>query len=158
MENVTRIISGGQTGADRAALDFAIARGIPYGGWCPKGGWAEDVLKPPGLLALYPDLSETPDTDPRQRTDWNVRDADITLVLATSRDLNASRGTAFTIACAQERAKPFLIIDPHNDDAAECIRKWLEDHPGVLNIAGPRESEAPGIYAAVRSLLEECCG
>jgi hypothetical protein len=62
------IVSGGQTGVDRAALDVAIELGIPYRGWCPKGGWAEDMLNPPGVLILYPELRETQDADPRQRT------------------------------------------------------------------------------------------
>jgi hypothetical protein len=63
-----KVISGGQTGADRAALDVATEQGLAYGGWCPKGGWAEDLSDPPGVLALYPDLRETPDADPGQRT------------------------------------------------------------------------------------------
>jgi hypothetical protein len=71
-----KILSGGQTGVDRAALDVAIARAMPYGGWCPRGGWAEDFSDSPGLLATYPHLRETPSRDPAQRTDWNVRDAD----------------------------------------------------------------------------------
>jgi hypothetical protein len=70
-----KIVSGGQSGVDRAALDVAIARGIPYGGWCPKGGWAEDMPAPPGLLAHYPHLRETPSADPAERTAWNVRDS-----------------------------------------------------------------------------------
>jgi hypothetical protein len=75
------ILSGGQTGVDRAALDVAIKLGIRYGGWCPKGGWAEDRPGPPGVLALYAGLRETPDTDPRQRTEWNARDCDRLMVL-----------------------------------------------------------------------------
>src|ERR1700726_1211464 len=69
-----RIRSGGQTGVDRAALDAAVLTGRPYEGWCPKGGWAEDFLHPPGLLTIYPHLIETPSESPEQRTDWNVRD------------------------------------------------------------------------------------
>src|SRR6476661_2929994 len=66
------IVSAGQTGVDRAALDVAIELGIAYRGWCPKGGWAEDRPSPPGVLALYPGLGETPHADPRQRTEWNA--------------------------------------------------------------------------------------
>lgn len=156
MNHIVRIISGGQTGADRAALDFAIARAIPYGGWCPKNGWAEDMPDPPGLLTNYPRLTETPSGDPRQRADWNLREADATLVLVPHDCLDPSPGTAFTIARARERAKPFLIVDPYETGAAQHIRQWLSLHPGILNIAGPRESESPGIYAAVRSLLDAC--
>ena len=65
------IISGGQTGVDRAALDVAIERGMAWGGWCPKGGWAEDFPDPPGLLAKYPHLKETAHSHPLQRTEWN---------------------------------------------------------------------------------------
>ena len=76
-----RIVSGGQTGVDRAALDVAIELGIPYGGWCPRGGWAEDMPAPPGLLSRYPLLRETAGSDPAERTRLNVRDSDATLVL-----------------------------------------------------------------------------
>jgi hypothetical protein len=70
-----KIISGGQTGIDRASLDAAIEMGVDYCGWCPKGGWAEDFRQPPGLLARYPLLREAPSAEPIQRTEWNVRDA-----------------------------------------------------------------------------------
>ncbi|HEY6920163.1 MAG TPA: putative molybdenum carrier protein, partial [Methyloceanibacter sp.] len=70
---MVKILSGGQTGVDRAALDAAIERGIACGGWCPKGGWAEDMPRPPGVLARYPMLQETPLGDHVQRTEWNVR-------------------------------------------------------------------------------------
>ena len=154
MLRVARIVSGGQSGVDRAALDFAIARGIPYGGWCPKGGWAEDFPDPPGVLTRYPDLRETPDHDTCQRTEWNVRDSDATLVLTRS---NASSpGTAVGIAVAETYAKPHLIVDVDAPDAAGRIRAWLGANPGIqtLSIGGPRESEAPGIYRAALALLK----
>jgi len=75
-----RIRSGGQTGVDRAALDAAVLTGRPYEGWCPKGGWAEDFLHPPGLLTKYPHLIESPSESPERRTDWNVRDSAATVV------------------------------------------------------------------------------
>jgi hypothetical protein len=151
-----RIISGGQSGADRAALDFATAHAMAYGGWCPKDGWAEDMTEPPGLLTYYPNLRETPERDPRQRTEWNVRDSDATLVLVPASGLSSSRGTGFTVACAQNHAKPCLVIDPSETDSAERIHAWLQSNPDItnLNIAGPRETESPGIYAAGRSVLE----
>src|SRR5688572_26022372 len=149
----TRIVSGGQSGVDRAALDFAIAHGIPYGGWCPKGGWAEDCPDPPGVLARYPGLGETPGRDTRQRTEWNVRDSDATLVLTRS---NASSpGTSVGIAAAQTYAKPHLVVDIDAIDAVGRIRDWLRANPGIqtLSIGGPRESEAPGVYRSVLALL-----
>ena len=87
------IVSGGQSGVDRAALDVAVARGIDYAGWCPRGGWAEDLTEPPGLLARYPHLRETPSADPAQRTEWNVRESDATLILIEGAGLGLLRGT-----------------------------------------------------------------
>jgi hypothetical protein len=150
---LARIVSGGQSGVDRAALDFALAHGIAYGGWCPNGGWAEDLPDPPGLLAHYANLRETPSCDPRQRTEWNVRDADGTLIL--DRRGCASPGTAFATATAERLSKPFLIVELDEADPARRICVWLEHNPAIrtLNIAGPRESEAPGIYDAALAVL-----
>src|SRR5262247_3340324 len=89
-----KIISGGQTGVDRAALDVAIECGMPWGGWCPKGGWAEDFPNPPGLLAKYPHLRETPLAHPLQRTEWNIRDSDATLIITDSEGMAVSVGTS----------------------------------------------------------------
>src|SRR5262245_14533482 len=91
------IISGGQTGADRAALDAAIALGVPYGGWCPKGGWAEDMPSPPGILARYPALREASSADPSERTRLNVQDSDATLLVTSSAGLDVSRGACLTV-------------------------------------------------------------
>jgi hypothetical protein len=88
------IVSGGQTGVDRAALDVAIERGMDWGGWCPKGGWAEDLTEPPGVLTRYPKLKETPLANPVQRTEWNVRDADATLVGVPERPTPESNGAS----------------------------------------------------------------
>ena len=88
-----KLLSGGQSGVDRAALDVAIERGIPYGGWCPKGGWAEDFPTPPGLLAKYPALQESPSADPAQRTEANVREADACLTIVDAGGLDVSAGT-----------------------------------------------------------------
>ena len=153
MKHPIRIVSGGQSGVDRAALDFAISGGLEYGGWCPKGGWAEDFPHPPGLLSRYPNLRETPDADTRQRTEWNVRDSDATLVFTRSHA--SSPGTGIAIAAAETYAKPYLIIDIDAPDAAGRIRAWLEEHPAIriLSIGGPRESEAPGIYDSVLASL-----
>ena len=152
-------MSGGQTGVDRAALDVALELSIPYGGWCPRGGWAEDCPQPPGLLARYPLLRETPLADPAQRTEWNVRDSDATMVVVDAGGLPVSRGTALARELAERYGKPLLVIDLNSADAADRAVRWLEtqhrDHGAVLTlgVGGPRESEAPGIYSGAKALL-----
>ena len=154
---VRRLVSGGQTGADRAALDVAIRLGIPYGGWCPRGGRAEDRPDAPGLLSDYPELRETPSADAAVRTEWNVRDSDATLLL-TDLPESLSGGTALTRDLASRLERPFLVTSTCD---AETVRAWLrelrEDSPGalVLNVAGPRESKEPGLYDAACALLEQ---
>jgi Circularly permutated YpsA SLOG family len=155
------IFSGGQTGVDRAALDTAIARGMPYGGWCPRGGWAEDLTAPPGLLAKYPLLRQTPLADPAQRTEWNVRDSDASLILVDAGGTAVSRGTELAQSLAARHRKPLKVLDVAAPDAAARIRTWLDGlraaHTGTpfrLAIGGPRESEAPGIYDTARALLD----
>ena len=156
------IISGGQSGVDRAALDEAIARGIPYGGWCPKGGWAEDMPQPPGLLADYPHLRETPSADPAERTAWNVRDSDACLILVDAGGVAVSGGTALAEKLAARYGKPLLVVDVGAADAAAKVRAWLApllaahagDAPFRLAVGGPRESEAKGIYGRARVVCE----
>ena len=148
------IVSGGQTGVDRAALDAAIARGIAYGGWCPHGGWAEDCPEPPGVLARYPLLRETPSAEPSQRTEWNVRDSDASLILVDAGGIAVSGGTALAQRLAARYRKPLRVIDAGAAGAPEEAREWLAallaSHQGGapfrLAVGGPRESEAPGIY------------
>ena len=149
------IRSGGQTGVDRAALDFAISHEIPYLGWCPRGGWAEDLTAPPGLLTQYGRLRETPSQNLEQRSAWNVRDSQATLLILADSDLTNSPGTRFTQVCAElVFLRPCLVLDVTlGDDRGP--REWLstvvnstDQSPVVLNVAGPRESESPGIYAA----------
>jgi hypothetical protein len=149
------IVSGGQTGVDRAALDVAIELGIPYRGWCPKGGWAEDMPSPPGVLALYPELRETPEADPRQRSEWNVRDCDRLMVLVDRAGLSVSKGTAFALECAKALAKPHIVIAVDAGEAAGTAASFLGGGQGPLAvcIGGPRESEAPGIYAKAKNFL-----
>jgi len=155
------VISGGQSGVDRAALDAAIARGIPYGGWCPKGGWAEDMPEPPGLLARYPLLRETPSADPAERTEWNVRVADACLILVDEGGIAASKGTALAARLAAHYDNPLKVIDVGAPDAAARMRAWLDallaahegEAPFRLAVGGPRASEAPGIYEMARAVL-----
>ena len=149
------IVSAGQTGVDRAALDVAIELGIAYRGWCPKGGWAEDMLNQPGVLTLYPELRETPDADPRQRTEWNVRDCDRLMVLVNCAGLSVSKGTAFALECAKALAKPRIVIAIDAGDAEDLAAGFLSKGQGPLavNVGGPRESEAPGIYASTKAFL-----
>lgn len=151
MTRVGTVVSGGQTGADRAALDAAAHVGLPRAGWCPAGGWAEDRPEPPGLLDDYPELRETPDRDPSVRTWWNVRDSDATLVLRLGS--GASPGTEQTLAVARRLGRPHLDCGARDLERAAA---WLAAQPDglTLNVAGPRESEEPGLYAAARALLD----
>lgn len=142
------IVSGGQSGVDRAALDAALALGLDVGGWCPAHRWAEDGPVP----ARYP-LRETPSADPVQRTRWNVRDSDATLVLAPAPPVG---GTALTVAVARQLGRPCRVVAPAPGRLGETAR-WVNSavqDPGRLNVAGPRESEAPGVYALARVWLE----
>ena len=141
---IARVISGGQTGADRAALDAAIAVGVEYAGWCPRSGWAEDLPDPPGLLADYPNLRETRDPDVNRRTSWNVRDSHATLVIA-SVDLSGSPGTQLTVSLTSAWRRPCLVVEP---DQTAPVLEWLDavGHGLTLNVAGPRESQEPGLY------------
>ncbi|MDR2634361.1 MAG: putative molybdenum carrier protein [Clostridiales bacterium] len=151
---IKAIRSGGQTGVDRGALDAAIEMRVPVEGWCPKGGWAEDYPDAPGLLTKYPHFKETPSSEPSQRTVWNVRDSDATLILDFEHDLSDSPGTVLTASVAESLNKPFLVAK-----LGECdkIISWINGIHGEisLNIAGPRESEAPGIYAETYSVVKE---
>jgi hypothetical protein len=159
-----KFISGGQTGVDRAVLDAAIERGIDYGGWCPKGGWAEDLPAPPGLLAKYPLLAETPLTDPAQRTEWNVRDAEACMILVDAGGLAVSAGTTLAQELAHRYRRPLFLVNLGDADRLNRAALWLRVQKArhgddlKLAIGGPRESEAPGIYgraiAFVRTLLE----
>ena len=156
-----RLISGGQSGVDRAALDVARASGIPYGGWCPKGGWAEDFPEPPGLLAKYSHLVETPSADPAQRTEWNVRDADACLIVADADGPEVSAGTMLAGELAHRYRKPLFIMKLGNADALRQAALWLrvqEARHGEglkLAVGGPRESEAPGIYRRAHGFIAE---
>jgi hypothetical protein len=155
--------TGGQTGVDRGVLDYAVAHQIAYSGWCPRGGWAEDYPNPPGVLAHYPLLSETPSADTAQRTAWNVRDSHATLILSRAAELENSSGTVFTRQAAELIfLRPCRAVDVDRSDAADDVRTWLDrvasslnSQALVLNIAGPRESRAGGIRDATLTFLAE---
>lgn len=146
-----KIVSGGQTGADRAALEFALAHGLPHGGWCPRGRRAED-----GPLDSIYRLSETPDADPVQRTEWNVRDSDATVVFSIGETL--AGGSEKTQRFAQLYEKPFLHLSREREGTAAVARfnSFLVSHnPAVLNVAGPRASEESEVSVFTRQVLEE---
>jgi hypothetical protein len=136
---VERIISGGQTGADRAGLEAGLELGLPIGGHCPKGRRAEDGRVP----RRYP-LTPTGSSDYRQRTRLNVERSDATVVFTFG---PLTSGSRLTVRCAQELEKPVLHVDLDRPNAVAQVRAFLEAQaPRVLNIAGSRESSAPGIF------------
>ena len=150
-----KIVSGGQTGVDRAALDWALASGVPCGGWCPLGRWAED-----GPIDVRYPLRETPGADPALRTEWNIRDSDGTLIVTLARRM--SGGTLLTAGLARRLARPLLHLakaDSPAAEQAESLRQFIGQHQiRVLNVAGPRESGEPGVGEFVAGLLEAALG
>ncbi len=145
-EPALRIVSGGQTGVDRAALDAALALGLAVGGWCPHGRLAEDGVIP----GRYP-LLETESSKYPVRTARNVADSDATLILARG---PLDSGSKLTADLARRMRKPFTVIALDAHDAPEKARAWLAAaSPRVLNVAGPRESKQPGIYGRAYAFL-----
>ena len=143
-----KILSGGQTGADRAALNWAINHGIPHGGWRPKGRRAEDGIIPERYC-----LKTTPPSQYRPRTQWNVRDVDATLIRTLTGQLTG--GARFTRQCAERIGRPYLHV-VSGDEWRDKIKVFLEKHPiRILNVAGPRASIAPGIEQFVQKVLTE---
>ena len=143
---VQKIVSGGQTGVDRAALDAAMALNIPCGGWCPKGRGAEDGP----IDGKYP-LEETSTEQVAVRTEWNVRDTDGTLIFNRG---ELSGGTAYTLVCTIKHQKPNLVIQLEEPVSIERIQQWINEHNiQILNIAGPRASKCPSIYEDVYQLI-----
>jgi len=153
MSKIKIIRSGAQTGVDRGALEAAKYLRVPICGWCPKGGLAEDFPDAPGVLLPFSELTETPSRDYLERTAWNVRDSDATLILFPH-DLAKSVGTEYTIKIAEEYQKPCLVLDRVDVDAAIA---WLETLPNELdlNVAGPRLSNYVGIDEMAFELI---CG
>lgn len=135
---IEQIVSGGQTGVDRGALDAALESGRHCGGWCPRGRRAED-----GIIAVRYPLKETDSSDYRQRTEWNVRDSDGTLILHKG---PLEGGTALTGKLAANYGRPCLTVELGGEEDMGPVLQWLEaNNIRVLNVAGPRESKNPGI-------------
>jgi hypothetical protein len=152
---VQKIVSGGQTGVDRAALDVAIEMAVPYGGWAPFDRRAEDGKIPdryalePVPLAMYPELGFDPH-DPKDhyriRTHLNVRDSDATLILVPTPTFR-SAGTQLTINTCRAQSKPCLILHPTDDDAPWRLDRWVRDQKiQTMNVAGPRASRAENLH------------
>ena len=146
-----RIVSGGQTGVDRAALDVALTLAIPHGGWCPRGRLAEDRVIPPQYQ-----LTETDSPEYALRTEKNVVDSDGTLILCRGR---TSSGTELTRQLALLHEKPCLVVDLNRPLPADDVYRWIsESQIETLNVAGPRESQNTGISAQARQFLEGLLG
>lgn len=141
-----RIVSGGQSGADIAALDWAISHGVDHGGWCPKGRRSED-----GTIEPHYQLNETPLKSYLQRTEWNVRDSDATVVFTLDDSLDG--GSRRTAHFADKFCKPWLHFRPsvHPKFLAQFL---VRHNVTTLNVAGKRESSTPGIYRFVFDTLE----
>ncbi|MBM4331707.1 MAG: molybdenum cofactor carrier [Deltaproteobacteria bacterium] len=145
---VEKIISGGQTGVDRAALDVALELGIPCGGWCPKGRRAED-----GIISTRYPMEETSSPEYPVRTEMNVEDSDGTLILTWGSPVG---GTLLTLKLARKHRKPYFLLDLSQGGDVLSVKEWIrKNHVRTLNVAGPRESEAPGIYARAAFFLKE---
>ena len=149
MKQQFKIISGGQTGVDRAALEWAMANRIPHGGWCPKGRKAEDGVIPPRFH-----LKETGSENYSMRTRRNVRDSGGTVIF--SKELGLTGGTQETADVAKEIKKPLLhlISSMEVKEAAKRLDVFLKDHGiVVLNVAGPRASEEPDTSEFLQAVL-----
>lgn len=148
MTESIRIVSGGQTGVDRAALDFALANNYPCGGWCPKGRRADDGTIPD----LYP-LKELSSPEYAARTKQNILDSDATLVIY---DSIPDRGTKYTIEQCLKLKRPVLYHALEKENDYPEVLAWLKfHHVHTLNVAGPKESNAPGIYKKSYQFLVE---
>ena len=140
-----RLITGGQSGADAAALDWAIGCDVNHGGWCPRGRRSEVGLIPAHYL-----LSETPLSNYLQRTEWNVRDSDATVIFTLTDALDG--GSKRTAQFADKLHRPWMNFRPgvHEKYLAQFL---IRNKVTTLNVAGKRESSAPGIYRFVFDTL-----
>lgn len=144
-----KIISGGQTGVDQSALDAAIELNFPHGGWCPKGRICETGTIPTRFQLIESSTSEYP-----ERTKLNIQDSDGTLILAPKLPLTPKNGTYMTFELAQELNKPVYLLDLSEKENISDMVEWVvKNRIQVLNVAGPRESNSPGVYARCLKLL-----
>jgi len=159
MADLRKVVSGGQTGVDRAALGAAQRAGLDIGGWCPPGRSCESGSIPDGLpLRETPAERSTdaPDVPRSMRTEWNVRDSDATLVLRVPDLDRDDPGTEWTVRCAERYGRPLLECDPNDEHAAATIAAWLGAWSvRTLNVAGPSERTNPGIRDQAFSLLND---
>lgn len=147
LKNNIIINSGGQTGVDRAALDFALANGLPCQGWCQQGRLAED-----GIISFRYPLSETNSPDPTVRTELNVSNSDATLIVIYD---DMDEGTLTTKDFALEYNKPLFVWKIGQNTKVSQFKSWmLRNQVEILNIAGPRASNAPDIYGETLEILE----
>ena len=153
---IKEIVSGGQTGVDQAGFLVATELELPVGGYCPKGGLDEEGIC---ILDRYPSLLEASTPDPDERTRLNIDHSDGTLIVVPSWPLPSriKDGTNLTINYAQEQDKPFFIINlAEQSHVIDDVQQWVKDHHiEKLNIAGPRESNSPGIYEQSCNLFRE---
>ena len=146
-----KVISGGQTGVDRAGLDAAMAAGVPTGGYCPRGRKAEDGVVPDRYL-----LQELESAEYCVRTEKNVTDSDGTLILNKGK---LSEGTLLTYQYTVKHLQPCLVVQLDGEPPTDpChVVRWIHGQKiKILNVAGPRESKVPdGIYQEAFSYLEK---
>lgn len=145
--NIRKLISGGQTGADRAGLDFSLTQGIPIGGWCPRDRRAED-----GVVPLQYPLQEHAEASYQPRTVQNLAAADFTAIFSRA---PLSPGSRFTLDQCRRLGKPHLWLRHFPDVGADArLLRWaLREFDGVLNISGSRESKCPGMHQHVLDVL-----
>ena len=153
-KKISGIRTGGQSGVDRAAMDFARERGISLCGWCPRNGWAEDYPDPPGVLLDYPELTETPSEDTAQRTRWNMRDCDAILTIIPENSMH-SQGTEIGLEEGRILGKPMYTAAGPEDVPA--IKRWISSlSDGTeLCVGGPRASECPEAYDIAKAVLDK---
>jgi hypothetical protein len=156
---ILKVVSGGQTGVDQAALQVAIDLGIDHGGWCPPGRICEN-----GIIPSYFDLSETPvECDPTapdiprsQRTFWNIRDSDGALIFSDGTKLQSDRGTKLAIETSKKLGKPYFVIDLNAEIDLNKVKEWMRKFEiEILSVGGPSENTSPGVYQKAYQLLRK---